>query len=305
MSSVFFVTQTATVTTPVSLTETNLYTISVPVTVTETDTIVGATITTTAINTDVVGSAQGKRGLPAIMERQVTVVPTNIPQYALGPCGSIPASYSYACSCIGATASTITVAAPSTTITIHTSTSVPSTITETVAETQTNIYSSIATTFVTVTTTTEISQTTIACDAAPDSFYLRISNPGGQYDGKYLNAPYNADMSPVSSISQAALFGLDASSAIYEPGAVGVAGGAVYLIINNGKDGATVGATDENTIPPQDQKVICSLDPITHELQCSGYGQTIPAIYVPQGVFGLWRTVDSGITVIRLFADCS
>jgi len=119
--------------------------------VTITDTIDVTTSFTDYLTSDVTSTAPGSTSTiyPAIPKRDniilvrtVTIVPTSIPAYA-SPCsGSV--AYSSACSCLGATPSTVTAATPSTTTTI-TLTSVTVVTTETETTTTADVTSTATT----------------------------------------------------------------------------------------------------------------------------------------------------------------
>ncbi|KAF3933264.1 hypothetical protein ABW19_dt0208715 [Dactylella cylindrospora] len=99
------------------------------VTITETETV----STTTSTTLDVTLTVQTKNiEEPTFVKRQETIIPSKIPAYASACSGSV--RYSSACSCIGVTASTITVLAPSTTITETTTVSFTDISTSVVAE---------------------------------------------------------------------------------------------------------------------------------------------------------------------------
>jgi len=292
-TSTFTVTQTATITTPTTSTETDLYTISVPVTVTKTDSLVVATVTETYTQTDFSGGV--KRGLK---ERQVTAVPTNIPQYALGPC-SVAASYAYACSCVGATASTITVPAPSTTITVSATSTAATLEVQTLEETVTDTYSVTATTFATLTKTVAAYQTTTVCSPDPTGFYLRAS------DGQYLQYADTPDdngvgrLYPVDSIGSATVFAIDASLNVYLPGLTGPAGGVLYLAGSGALNEATsVFAIEENV--KGYTKLPWVFNPTTLQLTCNWNGQSV---FNWDGQLLLGTTAFGA--GVELFADCS
>ncbi|KAJ9143444.1 hypothetical protein NKR23_g6486 [Pleurostoma richardsiae] len=165
-------TATATISTGIviSSTETDEFTVTLPTTVsTETDvalqtntieeisTLVETVTTTTTVDPYVTAAPQRV----VIAKRQATVSGSTFPAYA-SACSSF-AKYSSACSCLGVFASTITVAAPSTTVTITATSTSTSLDISTVSTTETDYSSVTATTLVTSTvllTTTDASTTT-------------------------------------------------------------------------------------------------------------------------------------------------
>ncbi|MCJ1414236.1 hypothetical protein MMC32_000562 [Xylographa parallela] len=102
---------TATSTVDVTLVETD----SITVLDTVTTAVSTATVTSTIITVTVAARSNDKRTVD-LEPRQVTVTPSSIPSYASACSGS--AGYSSACSCVGVTRSTTTVATPTTTTTI-------------------------------------------------------------------------------------------------------------------------------------------------------------------------------------------
>jgi len=305
-TSTLTVTQTAIITTPTTSTETDSASTSVPVTITETHSVVGATVTATYTITRFSGGV--KRDLRAIEERQATVVPTNIPAYALAPCSSLTASYAYACSCVGATPSTITVAAPSTTVTVTATSTAASLEIDTIMETKTDTYTTTATTVQTLTTTKIVYQETTVCSPKPSSFYLRASN------GNYLRYAANSPATPTqygkfypdASIGgDATVFAIDAAGNVYIPGSTGPYGGLIFFA-GGGANGepTLVFGFDENEIPETsgEAKMPCELNSSTNQLTCS-FGSD--DIFVLNNGFLLLVGPGQGGTTVTLFADCS
>ena len=122
----------------------------------------GATITTTVSDVGTVPNLarKARRDERRLAERQVTVIPTSVPEYAYTECHSAVASYLTACSCVGARPTVVTTCAPiaSTTITVTSTATATATATVTVSTTSTVDVVTTATQVVSVTilTTTEV-----------------------------------------------------------------------------------------------------------------------------------------------------
>jgi len=131
----------------------------------------------------------------SLAARQQTVMPSNVPIYASACSGTV--RYSSACSCLGLTKSTITVAAPTTVV--------PSTSTVTVTPTNTQN--------MTVTSTTTIDATaTVGCN----TYYLQAQ--GSSVDAQYVVLPGSDDETITqftSNINGAAIFTLDSSGNLF------------------------------------------------------------------------------------------
>jgi hypothetical protein len=161
-----------------------------------------------------------------LVPRQVTIAPSDVPTYASACSGTV--RYSSACSCIGVTYSTITVAAPTTTETTTidivdtASTTVQSTTTvqdlslTTIINTSpttivSTIIDSVISTYTAVTTVTPtVDVTATVCPATP-TFYLQASGAGvtGQYAA--VSSNLNAAIVFVTDISDAGLFYLNSN----------------------------------------------------------------------------------------------
>ncbi|MCJ1381279.1 hypothetical protein MMC17_004388 [Xylographa soralifera] len=107
--------QTVDVTTTSTVDVTVVETDSITVLDTATTAISTATLTSTIITVTVAARSNNDRRNVDLQPRQVTVTPSSTPSYASACSGS--AGYSSACSCIGVTKSTTTVATPTTTTT--------------------------------------------------------------------------------------------------------------------------------------------------------------------------------------------
>ncbi|KAK6524145.1 hypothetical protein TWF694_005806 [Orbilia ellipsospora] len=176
----YYVTQTASVT----ATETDAQIETDTIHVTATNTIETTEIVTVTA-TDTITTE-----LPLVNKRQVTVIPLNIPAYATPCAGAV--RYSSACSCIGVLPTTLTVVAPSTTITISTTISgtvtispVVATVSVTVTDTTVDSYATVATSTQTDTTTQTIAAQCLSTNIAlsPVSYQsagvLNIAGVGG------------------------------------------------------------------------------------------------------------------------------
>ncbi|EPS41104.1 hypothetical protein H072_4990 [Dactylellina haptotyla CBS 200.50] len=111
-------------------------TTATPATSTFYETVHETTITNTAEATVTVTVGPPGATIKKRVEGEVLDIPTEIPGYATACSGSV--AYSSACSCIGVTGTTITVAAPSTTITVTTS-DIGAEVTSTVTLTATTV----------------------------------------------------------------------------------------------------------------------------------------------------------------------
>ena len=165
---------------------------------------VDETATETDLETTTVAAVKAKR--------QVTVEPSSIPTYASACSGSV--RYSSACSCIGVTATTITVATPSTTKTVST----------TVTPTVVTLYTTLQTQTVVTTDSTVIVTTTDATAAVtsvstvtanpPSTFELVASS--GSYSGQYAYLSESGVIFFTSDPTEAATFAFSASGILQD-----------------------------------------------------------------------------------------
>ncbi|KAK6332565.1 hypothetical protein TWF730_004225 [Orbilia blumenaviensis] len=126
-----------------------------------------------------------------LVKRQQTEIPSDIPTYAYLCSGA--ARYSSACSCVGVTATTITL--PASTVTVSADETITQTTVTTTITVTTNYVTVVDATNTIETTDATLTQTTIVATATdtvriPLSARFAIQVQGSQYDGYYAHMVY-------------------------------------------------------------------------------------------------------------------
>jgi len=226
-------------------------------------------------------------GFAPIAARQKTVSPASIPAYA-SPCSGA-ARYSSACSCIGVTRTTSTVAAPRTTTTSISTVTVTPTVLQTQTQTQT------------LTTTVVTTATATACTGS--SFYLQAQD--SDVNGQYVVLPGTNDETITSFTadkSAAAVFNIDGSGRLLNNGLRANTDNNSPVTIFFDIPGSFAGTTD----------LTCTRDGTS--FNCVGYNAATMFQLCPQdctanseicGGVSLGTTVDSRCQPISFSAVCA
>ena len=283
---------------------TNTGTVTVPTTLVESTT---ATVTVTK------GGAL-KRGVQLDRRDTVTVIPTSVPSYAWSACHSDVASYVYACSCVGATTSTLSVT-PSATVTVTVTNTATTTNIHTESTTETDLYTQTISTSITETdqatvtigtsttatvlsTTTQTTATTTTqtfeATATTLQTVTRINTAtqtvtacgatptnfyllavDGPYAGQYYYAANKVGAYALyPSTTQKTLFQLDSQGHIFTND-VTFSGRPAYLAAPSGNEGSDVILQDG--LGPNaggGEAIICTRTASTNAISCAIYGMT-------------------------------